>query len=162
MPFLNSTNFDRNVKNIISNLGIKMIPFNSIKTEHCNINHEEFSRDSIYNLFQNVNVDSAYHVETNIISESNITSGISLGDMHYQFEYINDDNKPLFSHSTIGTDIIITLNKAHYFFSDDKKFMLQIITLVHNINRDYANQDLYEDVQYIFNPPATIRINYKN
>ena len=73
--------------------------------EHCQIRHEEFSREAIYELFENAQLEQIDRFD------DDISSGVTLGSIHYTFEYIADEKMPLFSHEAKGRDVKIILKK---------------------------------------------------
>ena len=114
-----------------------------------------FSKDKIFALLEKVNV------KQNDKIDPKFEIPIHLGNFYYSIAYISDENKPLFSHSTQGKNVLINLNKSHYFYANSESFKLQIITMVHNLIKHYSYEYLEEDLQSLFNPPAKIKLNYK-
>jgi hypothetical protein len=143
-------------QNIISTFGIKLTPINTIIDDYLNIQHEEFSKKSIYTIFEKANLDQLHEIEFDI------NSGISLGNTHYSFQFIAEDNMPLFSHTAKGNTVVVILNTSHYFFTNDVKLKLQIITIISNIIKYSIADEIVEELQALFNPPTKIKLNFLN
>ncbi len=143
------------IKTLISIFGINIIPHSKFIDEHCHIEHKEFSKGAIYGLFENANLEQINHLN------KDISSGVTLGSIHYTFESIEDLHMPLFSHITKGNSVEITLNKSHYFYSNDNKLKLQIITIVSNIVKYSTEDDFVDELHALFNPPAKIKVNFQ-
>ena len=95
-----------------------------------------------------------------VILLRNLESVFGFGGETYELSYCDDKNLPLFSYDSIGNKTLIKVNRNHYFYSNDLKFRLSIISIVANLRRNYASEDLIDDVQRVFDPPALLRVNY--
>ena len=65
-------------------------------------------------------------------------SKYKFGGTEFEFNFVDGPNYPLFGYDTIGESVIITINKAHYFYDETETFRLWVISLVINLKKNYA------------------------
>jgi len=117
------------------------------------------------NLIVDAKLESS--LNRNVLMNDGLNSGekeqsvFIIGGEIYEFITVTDKNRPLFGFDVIGNKTIITINRDHYFHKDTRYFRLLIVTFVNNLKKNYASEDLVEEIQHLLNPPASVRINYK-
>lgn len=140
-----------NIQDIIKHLGIKIRLHTSIqhdlKAEPCELSIEELSE-----LFSKSNKKS------DSVDESD--NKYKFGSSIFAFNYVEDPNYPLFCYDSLGEKVVISINKSHYFYNESEAFKIWLISMVINLKKNYANEQLIEDIQHLFNPSAAIRLKF--
>lgn len=145
-------NENDNIDKILLTLGLNKLSHNDVIEEYCTKKHSPVTIDNILS-----SLDKTYDHEA---VDPNSENHFKLGTDEYELVYVNQKNHPLFSFDTIGNKTIVRINQGHYFFRDKLHFKLAIISMVANLRKNYAKEDLIEDIQYLLNPPAIIRIKF--
>lgn len=138
--------------NIINNLGLVKIDHQIIVEKYCVNTCEVFSTDKLIIALRDFEKKGP-----DVVMDEN---RFNIGREVYEFNYIKTENHPLFSFDIIGQRTIITVNQKHYFYNGNRYFKLGILSAVINLKKNYASEDLVDEIQFILNPPAQIRINF--
>ncbi len=142
------------VENVLTLLGLKYVSFDDIHERLLKYKVKEFDFDELNERLKQIEQVKEVHKP--------VDNKFTIGNDHYEIEFIRGKEYPLFSYDTIGNRIIITINRDHFFFRNELKFMLSIISIVSNLRRHYDNEDLIDDIKQLFNPPALLRIKFSD
>lgn len=140
------------IDDILHNLGLISISHDKIIDNYCQNIYGTLPLADLKSYLDNI-----VEKEKRIINRDNY---FKVGSEEYEINLIDNSNYPLFSFDTIGNRTIISLNKAHYFYENNFQFKIEILSIVINLKKNYASEDLIDDIQHVFNPPALIKINY--
>lgn len=142
-----------NIDQIFCALGVSRLDHESVLQPIKHRYKDLISKDSIGKLFERELDSSPVNID--------FKNPVKISGDWYEFERINDQNKPLFYFDIVGDKTIITINESHYFYKDTGYLKLLIITIIDNLKKNYANEDLVDEILYLLNPPAHIRLNYQ-
>ena len=140
------------LNSIIDNLGLNIIQHYKIVNKYCEKVHVNYSAESMIEVINTYSGISPNFIENN--------DYFQFGGENYQLNYVEDTNAPLFCFDTIGNQTIISINRSHYFYQDIVQLKIGILSMVINLKKNYASEELIEEVQHILNPPARIRLKF--
>lgn len=141
------------IEKIVAKLKLGLMSHARVTADYCRNLTIAYSKDQLLELLKELDSRDAR-------AEPDNNGHFVIGSESYIFDYRQDKNLPLFSFDSLGDRTIIKVNKSHYFYSEDLRFKLNLISIVANLKKNYAHEDLLRDVQQLFDPPAMLRIRY--